>query len=442
MRRPIAGAVAAASAFTLIGCAAPETTGSTPIPFETSGPSGSLTGTRLLAEAGTCYEGNRPSTVTIDTAQLTHLLAEYRYGTLPDPVLLYAGSYPSAAVAKVTLGPDGLQYTDETGGRLSEFVDAERLLGALVCSKELLAAALQEEGELHVRAFKERNGDEYNRSGLDDFVYNPDSSTIYGFLPAGQVIEQETLLVQYRHELLHAALNKGGWSANLQPEQRQIVERACTIIRQSAVRQAAQHAGNIIQNLRTLQSQIEPQYRGAFDTVIQAIQQGTFDQLPTEDRRDGLVSACHVQSPMHAVRQVVLANGGDAQAYAEAVRALDYTVAAGVHDAWYDIIEELTIYSLFKEGNIMGGGLSNNEFGHPQDNSDELLATFLNAILSFPDRATSISAQLTAEERHAVLDIAQAAIVTIKHNYPNDTVLAEWLDARYALFVSKFQTQG
>lgn len=308
----------------------------------------------------------------------------------------------------------------------------------------MLAAALQA-GALHdvqVRIFETWNGGRYNRSGLEDFVYNPDRSTIYGFLPAGQVIEQETLLVQYRHELLHAALNKGGWSANLQPEQRQIVERACTTIRQSAVRQAAQHAGNIVQNLRTLQSQIEPQYRGAFDMVIQAMQQGTFDQLPTEDRGDGLVSECYVQPPLYAVRQVVLANGGDAQAYAEAVGALDYTIAADVHDDWYDIIEELTIYSLFKEGNIMGGGLSNNEFGHPQDNSDELLTTFLNVILSFPDRAASISAHLTAEKRRAVLDIAQAAIVTIKHNYPNDTVLAEWLDARYALFVSKFQTQG
>lgn len=107
MRRPIARAVAAVSAATLIGCTAPRTTGPTPTqtPFATSEPSGSLTGP--LAEAGTCYEGNDPSTATIDTAQLTDLLAGQEYDTLFDHALRYAGYYPSAAVATVTLGPDG-----------------------------------------------------------------------------------------------------------------------------------------------------------------------------------------------------------------------------------------------------------------------------------------------------------------------------------------------
>lgn len=423
------GPVAALSSAFLVGACAPD---AVPTSDGTAKPP-------ALELPGTCYEGQYPTQIYVDTGGITNGLnwVKQPYEAVDGP-FVYADINPSAPVFDIHITPDGNFKVGETNGALDGFA-AEKLLGSLVCSKELLLATMSNGAlkSLQARIFENMGGDEYNASGLRDFMYIPDGDghkpTIYGFLPTDEILDQETLLVVWRHELLHAALNNGELNAQLQPAERQIVQQACAVIRKSATAQAGRNAYRIIQNLSALQAQIDPQYRAAFQTVIDAMLQGTYDQLPIELDEPKEVAACHVQSPMRAVLQVVVANGGDAKEFKKAANALDGDIVGSINDGWNDVLEESTIYSFFKEGNYMAFGRSNNEFGHPV-NSDEVLTTFLNAALSFPDRVAEHMSGMTVKERDAALAIVSAAIATIKNNNPNSPGLSMWLDVRYSLF--------
>lgn len=346
----------------------------------------------------------------------------------------------------ITFGKDKqLHYRDKTLGVMPEG-DRNNILGAVAANTPMLTAAM-ETGKLqtvNIHMYKPTKPGEIPpiSNGMD----MPDDQSRYKsgrgesstnlelFLNDQGDMDQESLATLVSHESIHAALKAGLESGKLSPEDLATITKACGVLRHHTTEFMHHFSRNITDQLRYLRQHVDKQYAPAFTKVMEAIQQGTYDQLPIY-KGASEVPECYIQSPIAAVYNVADTMDLDSFSLAHKLGQREFSDQIGkLNGDWHNLSSYYTIYKLTREETYLSPEEYNKDFGHPQDNSDETFASFLDVALQFPDKAAAMISTMTKSEQKATLAIVQTTANILKKNNPDNTPLKIQLDIQLDRF--------
>lgn len=365
--------------------------------------------------------------------------------TWPDGTKDY--SFPSATsapVVEVNMAADGtMRYEDQTKGSISS-TDVSFLLGAVTYNKELLQASMVS-GTVDRIRFRVFEPNQYPDSpDLEPGDYpmflprdytDKANSNLYYFLPAHETLDQQGVATMMRHEAIHGALRHG--LDKFTPEDTAVLAEACTTIRDAALQEATVYAYDMVDRLTYLRDHSDTKYASSFNTVIRAIQNNTYQELPLQKDMDEIIQ-CYIPNPLQAVTQVIKHQGVDTEEFSESLWSSNEKSEAtvGVVDDWNEYIENDTIYAALREATYLRTNETPDKRGHPQQGAHEIMTSFLNVALSFPEEAARKLNGTDPKQIAGIDTIVRKSIGQIKQKQ-NNAELNTWLDVRYGIFKSE-----
>lgn len=350
-------------------------------------------------------------------------------------------SKESAALLTITLdnASKKLIFEDATPGLTD---DESKLLSSVQANAPLLEAAMASDRLDSIRFRIMRPTDPaYDISGevpraipfylSKDFSQGEtDQSNIYYFLPPSGTMDLKTVTTMTRHEGLHAALGHGPL-VKPSPEITKRYQQACSVLRQDAIETMQLMGGTANYALYQLGTQAPRSLQPAYETVIEAIENGTYDQLPwfTEDT-DATIPECFVQPPHAAVvkQAELLGVSEDMDKFLTENRDKPEfdTLLGTIYDSWNDSLEDLTVYQIYKEGMWLATADSE-DAGHPQDNWREMATSSMNRLYGDIDGLAQDLQHLKPEVRTAALEILDVTKELLEAAYADNKDDADFI---------------
>ena len=293
--------------------------------------------------------------------------------------------------------------------------------------------------KMHFRIYKPERTQASSRFAPDDYMfylpqdYNDGGKpNIYYFLPADKRVDTESIQTMIGHEASHAALDHNDKDL-LTPEQRATYQKACGILRKSAL-ETVGTPSRAASGLRDLRRAAPAELKPAYTTVIAALEEGKYDELPTRAHSPSEVSECYVQNPIQAVRKQTKLLGvselSDTFSKSKEVADLEATLK----DEWNDALEKYTVYKHLKEATWLLPGESNEGKGHPQDGVHEVAASSLNRLLQDPEQFGKDIATIKVDDRKAITDLLDLATTMLREKYPDAHDLHQVIGERRTVF--------
>ncbi len=348
----------------------------------------------------------------------------------------------SAPLLEVKMAADGsLRYTDQTGGTMRP-EDIGFLLGTVQHNNELVKGSMSNGNidSIRFRIFEpnqfpdnpELEPSEYPLFLPKDYT-DAANGNVYYFLPASGILDQEATATMERHELIHGALKHG--IDKITPEDTAVLADACDTLRTAALQEATSYAYDIADRLVYLRDHSDNKYASSFNTVIRAINNGDYRALPLAKDLDDVIE-CFIQNPIGAVYQTAKHKGVNTKQLDEDLfeKNANTDVTTAVVDDWNGLLDDQTIYSQLREAAYLKpSGEDPDKRGHPYQGAHEVMTSFLNVTLSFPEEAAYKLIGTDAKQLDAIDTIVRKSIGLIKQKN-NDPQLNMWLDVRYGMF--------
>jgi hypothetical protein len=343
---------------------------------------------------------------------------------------------PSAPVLTIKLNKKHkLVYKDATPDDLSE--EERKLLAATNANAALLAAALAGGGtrSLQFRIYDKPmfKSDEFPQTDFGIHIGKDSNDkgrpNTYYFLPADAEINTQAVQALVGHEVGHAALERANENT-LTAKQRAGYNKACSTLRDIALNEMASSAEY---DLYLLWENAPARLKPAYDTVIRALDRGTYAKLPAPLLDPSEVAPCFVENPIVAVRRQAQLRGVEKLFNKQMASSETDDPVADINDNWSDDLEDRTIYAYVKEGTWLTGE-ENKEKGHPQDGRPEIATSTLNRLMNDPEQFGSDLAHVEPKGRRALNKILDIDVAVLKDKYPNERNLFHTIDARRGLF--------
>lgn len=266
----------------------------------------------------------------------------------------------------------------------------------------------------------------------------------YYYFAANGYTDTEAMQRVTDHEFAHALSGQNGKPAELTPEQTQAFTEACTTLRASALENMKQDTATILQSLRDLQRLAPKEYAPAFKAVSDALQDGTYGDLPAAADTNPLhgIKACYLQNPWYALAESIRAqkiNGGTIPAEMNTER-FENEVNEMVED-WHDLVKENTVYNVLSESNYIKNKHDEESegLGHPYESFYELQASTANLILSVPSEFGAHVAKLPEDQKKAIWVVVDHnhKVMREDKNLQKDQEFLKFAEAQLAEFKAK-----
>lgn len=350
----------------------------------------------------------------IDTGLLMRRIAGYSYTETPAPkrTVLAAITCQDGKLAiseqAPNLLPGDLDALESIVGQNEPWIIAatkSRTLDKVEFAVEPGLGDHEVDGYPHYKS--ESTGE--NGSPIDVVAYD---------LPARGSYNVQTMTVMARHEFNHALVQNlglvdrsatGVLDSEVVPIDMQKYSELCNSIRDIAV----------TQTLSRMQSKLALQFdktanlldaeRGAvFREVANAMRNGTFgdyqaQQGESQDIWESVVQSCKVDDPWQvAVRE--LKKRGLALPSTEEYDVFDSALQAT--DDWEIALSDHSIYRVLRENTYFAPGTVHGQMlGHPYDSANELMASYMNVAVSFPDELRANMARLPKDQQQVLRDL-------------------------------------
>lgn len=343
--------------------------------------------------------------------------------------------FETAPILTITLENDKLTYEDSTPG----LIPAERqLLGTINASDSPLRNAMKS-GTLHsvkVRAFESKEKSFVGAIAKPIFVSQDATdnrkNNLYYFLPVDNPIEEKVLKVMFSHESVHAAL-KHTMDRKIEPSTRRTLEKACNTLQKSAL-EDMQYFGTTTQMYltdlwRSAPAEIKPH----FSTVIKAMKNGTYNQLPVLNKQNAEIPACYIERPPYIVTELARQHGHSEilRTYLNSER--NQQILGSIEESWTKALYGHTVYGQIREAAFLPLDPRNEAAGHPEDGAEELEASTTSLALVTPKEFGQKVKSLPKDEQQAVVTVIEMSIQSLKKTAPSDTDRAQ-LDERLNVF--------
>lgn len=357
----------------------------------------------------------------------------------------------SAPLMDLRIGSDGTlrykTYDERPGQYLNQNA---KIMHAVADAAPVLEAAMQANvvGQAHIRIFEPNQfpGNPQWEPGQYGVHINHDYNdggkpAVYYYLPADAQISPQALSLILSHEAGHG-LTESREDIAPDPDVARAFTAACTTLRAQAAANMAQDGSLIESSLQTMRSMAPKVYDGAFNAVISAMRNGTYDQLPARyPFGNRSIPACFMQDPWHALADYVAlhkVNGGKLP-FASDAQYEDYfeNESNEMVTDWNDLIKAKTIYGELCESGYLGNLPTDKEMGHSYDNILELKASTGNLILRVPDAFGENVADLPADQKAAVLTVAAQVTDYLRKHHATNKGLMDLVNKNYATFLAK-----
>lgn len=336
---------------------------------------------------------------------------------------------PSYQILEVTLGHDKqLHYSAP-----AELPQDEKatLLGTVATNDSFIRSAMTpkasgkaEVDKLRFRIYAPDTSSSYSNHSEMEYVSNDPNNegkgTVYYTLPAFNAVDTQSIVSMERHEDLHALLGheNDNW---LSPENAQRMNAACTVLQKSVVADVWPQ-GTAQTDLHFMAKNASPQFRPAYQKVIDTLNNGTFTELPVISGTPQ-TPQCTIQNPYRASARVAESMGQNTEKMTqEAVMDENSPLAKhweSIGDGWEDRVSYDSDLKYISESNYLAQSADNKLAGHPADNGMETAVSTLNCALIDTDEFISNLGRLSADERHAVKTIVSIAAGVLKDRHPD-----------------------
>lgn len=340
----------------------------------------------------------------------------------------------SAPVLNISLGENNkLTYEDATPG----LSDTERsLLGAVQANAPLLESTMRSSrlNEFRFRIFEPTSyaPEQDEMSFLPHDYTDGGKPNIYYFLPPSGALDLEAITAMGRHEALHSALDHNN-NLQLAETQRNRFQKACDTLRADALQEMQAWSSDIWMSLYDLWSIAPAKLKPAYETVMNAMDSGTYGELPAH-LTPGEVAECYIQPPFAAViKQAELAGHGELME-AERSKPAVMEQLGNITSPWNDRLEDWTVYKYLKEATWLPTSLENKAKGHPQDGVTELSASSFNRLIGDSEQFGEDIALLRPELQAAVIEVLDLQGELLKEKYPKAKNLLDWQAAHRKIF--------
>jgi hypothetical protein len=390
------------------------------------------------------YVRARPnSSEYLNTADISSAISTSGYGTSSPAENPYsklkdlagdAQYVPSAPFLQVNLGQDGeLHFTASDkvpSGSISQLLravekDADDLKTTMKPASDGKAAV----DSVRFRIYDPKNHDpEFPQT--DDMEYvgedSNDSgrSNIYYILPGAKSIHPESMSLMLGHENTHAALGQRAenW---LTKEQAGRLEGPCKLLGRAAVPEAMLSEGPTVRNnLNYIRRNVPAEYRPAYDRVLQALQDGTYTDIPPRKTDTAPYDPCDIQQPGWAVLQTLNEQGQNLDPLIDILMdktGTTTTIAnadANATNSFNSGLEHSPTYAPLREATYLPKSPDTDGYGHPFSNNAELSATILNVSTSAPKEFLDNMRLLPVQKCQAVKTVADLDAEVIATRYP------------------------
>lgn len=349
---------------------------------------------------------------------------------------------PSASVLTITLGSDKkLHYRNA----LPAISNSERgLLTAVEANAPLLTEAMSSDriNNVYFRIFKPTPvEDDPTYQPQDDMLLlahdfngGDDKPNLYYYLSADNTINYETLSGMLEHEILHGALDHKPEKV-LSPEQYERYQDACGVLRNYALNEMSSLSGSTTDALEQLRAEAPNALKPAYTTVIDAIRDGSYGDLPTRELEPSEEPMCYTQTPSQALGAQARELGVDDLLRAQIDSNMEASdLLARASDDWKNSIEQQTIYQYLREATWLPPGPGTDMHGHPEEGMHEITVSSLNRLFKDAENFGRDMAGQPDDVSTAVGEILDLGIQQLQERYPDADDLHQVISQRRTAF--------
>lgn len=357
----------------------------------------------------------------------------------------------SAPLLDIKLGRDGeLHYND--------FIDSAEpdnniaiLLKTVSSTSPLLLPALRagEVQTVHLRIFDPETAEEQDESlrSMQQGMFVPrdfnDGGTpsIYLYMPAKGLQDTQTTQLSIEHELNHGMLRQynleTGEAVSFTDEERTLFTEACAMLRGNALEKVQRSGSSLLSSLRRMRSMSKPALHESYDKVIDAIGEGTYQNLPVHPVFASSLPACYLQNPWQAISVDLQAKKVGHDRLLPGVSPDAFTeVSAQMNLEWQGLIKDETLYGGLSESTHLKRDAAHRLYGHPYDNAYELAASSTNLAIRLPAETGALVACGTEAQSALIQEVVRYNIQKLKDTHPLEGAFHKYLDTQLAIFIA------
>ncbi len=355
------------------------------------------------------------------------------------------GSMSYAPFARVDLQDDRLVLTDTSPDGMKQ-EDAAWFSARVAALEEPVKEALKGNVDSIVFALDERESTDIERDA--GYVYGyldvKNKQAVFEISPDAGDIDAEFMEQYLTHEVvghgLFSSAAVSSWSkGEANPEVQRQFASACANLRGTALEGVKYNLQTLEPTLRQISELApDPVLSQRYDVLADSVRNGDWITLqPTPETAspdasiEQVLPECSVSSigRMAKIRGDMLALGNPQEGAVANAPDEMYGLMDDANVALGNVIGDLSLYRVLKESNYLA---DSEAMGHPYDGVDELAASTLNIMITYPEDFARNLQLVSQDDRDAVLDVVRLTIDQTAEAHPN---LRGYLSDREAEFM-------
>jgi hypothetical protein len=329
-------------------------------------------------------------------------------------------------LATIELQGDDVVFVDQSPTGISDdvkewFQDSVETHGQIIetafRSGSLNALHIGVEKDFDKEQYESDDGDK--QALVHGFFEDASNTAAVNFTPNNpKTLDRATTDQFILHEVLHSLFKNSSVSAfnnNAIPKNTlQDFVSACTTFRSVAAKDFNESSYQFAGPVNTLALiDLDPIMQERFEKVAIAMAEGTAvkPEYPYVTTGDNDLNECYFPSLGHIGRQIATEQGLSLQRSSNATPQFSLESGEQYYNIQKNIVEFLTedtLYKVLTESSYLNGEFD--RMGHPYEGIDELAASTLNILLSFPTTYAENIRALDSDEQDAIIDMTRLLI--------------------------------